>query len=86
MIQGEYDMENNSLYQTTAIIDIDEEMRKQEELLNTIKMEPILETIEIPEEETIVKKKKRIRFTDYCLLSMIIVLSVVFVMVVLKIY
>ena len=79
-------MENNSLYQTTAIIDIDEEMRKQEELLNTIKMEPILETIEIPEEETIVKKKKRIRFTDYCLLSMIIVLSVVFVMVVLKIY
>ena len=39
------------MFQTTAIIDIDEEIRKQEELLNTIKMEPILETTEIEEEE-----------------------------------
>ena len=77
-------MNENTLFQTTDIIDIDEELKKQEELLNTIKMEPILQTTEIVEEETIVKKKKRIRFTDYCLLSMIIVLSVVFVMVVLK--
>ena len=70
------------MLETTAIIDIDEEIRRQEELINTIKMEPILETTEIPEEETIVQKKKRIRFTDYCLMSMIVVLSVVFVMVI----
>ena len=75
-------MEDSTMYQTTAIIDIDEELRRQEELINTIKMEPILETTEIEEEETIVQKKKRIRFTDYCLMSMIVVLSVVFIMVI----
>ena len=78
-------MEDSTLYQTTAIIDIDEELKRQEELLNTIKMEPILQTTEIPEEETIVQKKKRIRFTDYCLMSMIVILSVVFVMVIFKV-
>ena len=75
-------MSDDKMLNTTAIIDIDEEIRRQEELINTIKMEPILETTEIPEEETIVQKKKRIRFTDYCLMSMIVVLSVVFVMVI----
>ncbi len=75
-------MEENTMYQTTAIIDIDEELRRQEELINTIKMEPILETTEIPEEETIVQKKKRVRVTDYCLMSMIVALSVVFIMVI----
>ena len=75
-------MNEDAMYQTTAIIDIDEEQRRQEELINTIKMEPILETTEIEEEETIVQKKKRIRFTDYCLMSMIVVLSVVFIMVI----
>ena len=75
-------MKEEAMYQTTAIIDIDEELRRQEELINTIKMEPILETTEIEEEDTIVQKKKRIRFTDYCLMSMIVVLSVVFVMVI----
>ena len=78
-------MKEDTMFQTTAIIDIDEEMRKEEELFNTIKMEPLLETTEIEEEETIVKKKKRIRFTDYCLISMIVVLSVVFLMVVLNV-
>ena len=78
-------MKEDTMFQTTAIIDIDEEMRREEELFNTIKMEPILETTEIEEEETIVKKKKRIRFTDYCLISMIVVLSVVFLMVVLNV-
>ena len=78
-------MKEDTMFQTTAIIDIDEEMRKEEEIFNTIKMEPLLETTEIEEEETIVKKKKRIRFTDYCLISMIVVLSVVFVVVVLKV-
>ena len=78
-------MNEDAMFQTTAIIDIDEELKKEEELFNTMKMEPILETVEIPEEETIVRKKKRIRFTDYCLMSMIVVLSVVFIMVVLKV-
>ena len=76
---------DDNMYQTTAIIDIDEELKKEEELFNTIKMEPILQTTEIEEEVTITKKKKRIRFTDYCLISMIVVLSVVFAMVVLNV-
>jgi len=75
-------MKEEAMYQTTAIIDIDEELRRQEELINTIKMEPILEKVEIEEEDTIVQKKKRIKFTDYCLMSMIVVLSVVFIMVI----
>lgn len=78
-------MEENTMFQTTAIIDIDEEIRKQEELLNTIKMEPILETTEIEEEESVIKKRKRVRVTDYFLISMIVVLSVVFMMVVFKV-
>ena len=78
-------MNENTLFQTTAIIDIDEQIKKEEELLNTIKMEPILETTEIEEEETISKKRRRIRITDYCLLSMILVLSVVFIMVIVKV-
>ena len=78
-------MNENTLFQTTAIIDIDEQIKKDEELLNTIKMEPILATTEIEEEETISKKRRRIKITDYCLLSMIIVLSVVFIMVLLKV-
>ena len=40
-------MNENTLFETTAIIDIDEQIRKEEELLNTIKMEPILGTTEI---------------------------------------
>ena len=75
-------MKEEAMYQTTAIIDIDEELRRQEELINTIKMEPILEKVEIEEEDTIVQKKKRIKITDYCLMSMIVVLSVVFIMVI----
>ena len=78
-------MEENTMFQTTAIIDIDEEIRKQEELLNTIKMEPILETTEIEEEESVIKKRKRVRVTDYFLISMIVILSVVFMMVVFKV-
>lgn len=78
-------MNEETLFETTAIIDIDEQIKKEEELFNTIKMEPILQTTEIEEEETIVRKKKRIKFTDYCLLSMIVVISVVFAMVVFKV-
>ncbi len=78
-------MNENTLFQTTAIIDIDEQIKREEALLNTIKMEPILERTEIEEEETIIKKRRRIRFTDYCLMSMIVILSVVFLVVVFKI-
>ncbi len=78
-------MNENTMYETTAIIDIDEKLRKEEELMNTIKMEPILATTEIEEEESVIKKKKRIRLTDYFLISMIVILSVVFILVVFKV-
>ena len=77
-------MNEKTMFQTTAIIDIDEEIRKQEELLNTIKMEPILETTEIEEEESVVKKRRKVRVTDYFLLSMIVILSVIFLLVIFK--
>ena len=78
-------MNEDTLFQTTAIIDIDEQMKKEEELRNTIKMEPILATTEIEEEETVVKKRRRIRITDYFLISLILIISVVFVLVVFKV-
>lgn len=74
-------MNEEAMFETTAIIDIDEQIRKQEELLNTIKMEPILETTVIDEEPSIVKKKNRVRITDYFLISLIVILSVVFMIV-----
>lgn len=58
-----------------------EEERKEEELMNTMKMEPILERTMIEEEPLITIKKKRIKITDYFLIGMISVLSVVFVVV-----
>ncbi len=75
-------MKEEALFETTAIIDIDEQIRKQEELLNTIKMEPIFEKTEIVEEETLEKKKKKIKFIDCLLIALIVVLSIVFVLVV----
>lgn len=78
-------MNENTLFETTAIIDIDEQIRKEEELLNTIKMEPILGTTEIEEEETVVQKKKRIRITDYFLMVLILILAVLFIIVILKV-
>ena len=75
-------------FETTAIIDIDEQIRKreealkEEELLNTIKMEPILERTVIEEEEHVTKKKKMMRFTDYMLLSLIVTISSVFIYVI----
>lgn len=64
---------------TTDIIDIDEIQRKEQELLNTIKMEPIIEKAEIEEEELIVKKKKMMKVTDIILVCLIIILSIAFV-------
>ena len=65
-------MDNEAMFQTTAIIDIDEQIRKEEELLNTIKMEPIIEKTVIEEEPVVTKKRKMMKITDYCLLSLIV--------------
>ncbi len=78
-------MENEAMFQTTAIIDIDEQIRKEEELLNTIKMEPIIEKTVIEEEPVVTKKRKMMKITDYCLLSLIVVLSVVFILVIINV-
>ena len=80
-----YNMKEDTMFQTTAIIDIDEQLRKEEEIMNTIKMEPILGTTEIEEEEELTIKQKRVRVTDYFLISLIVILSVVFILVIFKI-
>ena len=75
-------------FETTAIIDIDEQIRKreealkEEELINTIKIQPILERTVIEEEEHVTKKKKMMRVTDYMLLSLIVTISSVFIYVI----
>ncbi|MGM9874973.1 MAG: hypothetical protein ACI32H_03525 [Bacilli bacterium] len=78
-------MDNEAVFQTTAIIDIDEQIRKEEELLNTIKMEPIIEKTVIEEEPVVTKKRKMMKITDYCLLSLIVVLSIVFILVIINV-
>ena len=78
-------MDNEAMFQTTAIIDIDEQIKKQEELLNTIKMEPIIEKTVIEEEPVVTKKRKMMKITDYCLLSLIVVLSIVFILVIINV-
>lgn len=77
-------MNEDTMFETTAIIDIDEQLRKEEELMNTIKMEPILEKTFISEEPLITKKEKRIKITDCILISLIVVISTVFLVVVLN--
>lgn len=62
---------------------IDEDI-KNEELMNTIKMEPILVKTEIREEEDVVKKKKMMKITDYILISLIFIIIAVFIFVVIK--
>ena len=59
-----------------------DQLLKEEELLNTIKMEPILERTVIEEEEHVTKKKKMMRVTDYMLLSLIVTISSVFIYVI----
>ena len=78
-------MDNDAMFETTAIIDIDEQIRKEEELLNTIKMEPIIEKTVIEEEPVVTKKRKMMKITDYCLLSLIVVLSIVFILVIINV-
>lgn len=80
-------MNNEAQFETTAIIDIDEQIREQEkqkELLNTIKMEPILETTVMEEEKLVTKKKKMMEITDYILLGLIITFIIIFILVLFK--
>ncbi len=80
-------MNNELQFETTAIIDIDEQLREQEkqkELLNTIKMEPILETTVMEEEKMVTKKKKMMEITDYILLGLIITFIIIFIYVLFK--
>lgn len=80
-------MNEDALFETTAIIDIDEQIREQEkqkELLNTIKMEPILETTVMEEETMVTKKKKMMEITDYILLGLIITFIIIFILVLFK--
>ena len=80
-------MNNEAQFETTAIIDVDEQIREQEkqkELLNTIKMEPILETTVMEEETMVTKKKKMMEITDYILLGLIITFIIIFILVLFK--
>lgn len=80
-------MNNEAQFETTAIIDIDAELREQEkqkELLNTIKMEPILEKTVMVEETPVTKKKKMMEITDYILLFLIVAFIIIFVLVLFK--
>ena len=78
-------MKEDTMLETTAIIDIDEQMRKEEELMNTIRMEPIIEKTVMEEEPIVTMKKKMMRVTDYFLIALIVLLSAAFVMVILKV-
>lgn len=80
-------MNNEAQFETTAIIDIDAELKEQEkqkELLNTIKLEPILEKTVMEEETPVTKKKKMMEITDYILLSLIVAFIIIFVLVLFK--
>ena len=76
-------MEENVL-QPNAL-SLEEELRKEAELLNTIKMEPILEKTIMEEEESVTKKRKMMKLTDYFLLVLIVILSIVFITVILTV-
>lgn len=80
-------MNNEAQFETTAIIDIDAELmeqEKQKELLNTIKMEPILEKTVMEEETPVTKKKKMMEIIDYILLFLIVAFIIIFVLVLFK--
>lgn len=72
-------MEENVLQPNT--LSLEEQLRKEEELLNTIKMEPILEKTVMEEEESVTHQRKMMRLTDYFLLTLIVILSIVFITV-----
>ena len=72
-------MEENVLKPNT--LSLEEQIRKEEQLLNTIKMEPILEKTVMEEEESVTHQRKMMRLTDYFLLALIVILSIVFITV-----
>ena len=72
-------MEENVLQ--PSALSLEEQLRKEEELLNTIKMEPILEKTVMEEEESVTHQRKMMRLTDYFLLALIVILSIVFITV-----
>lgn len=76
-------MEDNVLHANNSMSL--EELRREEEFINTIKMEPILEKISIEEEETVVKERKMTNLTDYFLIGLIFVLVCVFIYIVLTV-
>lgn len=76
-------MDDNVL-QTNAL-SMEEQLKKEEELLNTIKMEPILEKTVMEEEESVTKQRKMMKLTDYFLLGLIVILSIVFIIVILTV-
>jgi hypothetical protein len=76
-------MEDNVLQVNS--LSMEEQLRKEEELLNTIKMEPILEKTVMEEEESVTKKRKMMKLTDYFLLVLIVILSIVFITVILTV-
>lgn len=72
-------MEENVLQ--PSALSLEEQLRREEELLNTIKMEPILEKTVMEEEESVTKQRKMMKLTDYFLLALIVILSIVFITV-----
>ncbi len=72
-------MEENVLQ--PSALSLEEQLRKEEELLNTIKMEPILEKTVMEEEESVTHQRKMMKLTDYFLLALIVILSIVFITV-----
>lgn len=70
-----------SVLQPSGTMSLEEELRKEEEFINTIKMEPILEKVSIEEEENVIKQRRMMKLTDYFLLALILILSAVFIYV-----
>ena len=76
-------MEENVLQ--PSALSLEEQLRKEEELLNTIKMEPILEKTVMEEEESVTHQRKMMKLTDYFLLALIVILSIVFITVIITV-
>ena len=53
---------------------VSEEERKEEELRKTIKMEPILVTTELKEDEIVEKQKNKLKVKDFILIIIIVLL------------
>ena len=74
-------MEESANASVSSMININndimtEEERKEEELRQTIKMEPILATTELKEDEVVTKQKKNIKIKDIVLIMVILILIV----------